>query len=295
MVDATALTGTIRSTRGGLEINGNNVPLTDVAVILLGNKATISGGAMTMLAKYDIILLNCDWRGVPDLVAYPWIDNSRVAARHRYQAELSQPRRKNAWQQIVRSKIEGQENNLTAASLPAAQRLRVIRKSVRSGDPDNREGQAARAYWQVYFGEDSQFQRVPGSADRLNAMLNYGYTIMRGFVIQAISASGLWPTYGIWHRNRSNSFALADDLIEPFRPAVDFIVQNLDTDASLEIPTVKKQLVSVLSMPMNGLGGSTVATSIYELAAQLAYYIENDRDRLEPAVWVPPQDSPRLE
>jgi len=285
VIDATRMEGAITSSRGGIEIQGNRIPLEEVAVILLGNRATISGGALSMLARYDVIVLNCDWRGVPDLVGYAWIDNSRVATRHRRQAELSLPRRKSAWQMIVKSKILGQQRNLELAGVEQSKRLDVLRREVRSGDPANCEAQAARIYWETYFAPE-EFKRVPGAQDRINSLLNYGYTVMRGFVIQAICVAGLWPTYGIWHRNRSNTFALADDLIEPFRPAVDFCVKHLGDGADLDDSSVKRKLVAVTSSPMDRTG-ATIATRIYELAAALALYIEGERDSLDPPAWLP--------
>lgn len=285
VIDATQLEGRISATTGGLVISNNRVPLEDVAVLLLGNAASVTGGALTLLARYDVVLLNCDWRGVPDSVAYGWSRNSRVATRHRAQAELSEPRRKSAWQAIVRAKILGQQRNLEAANHIAALRLAEIRKSVRSGDPSNCEAQAARVYWNSLF-ESETFARIPGGEDRTNSLLNYGYAVLRGFVIQAVVAAGLWPTYGIWHRNRSNTFVLADDLIEPFRPAVDFCVLTMASDLSVNDKPAKKELVGVPSRQM-GKEGSTVLTSIRDFSSQLAMYLEGERDYLAPPTWAP--------
>jgi CRISP-associated protein Cas1 len=287
VLDATGLDGAIRSTRGGITVNDQQVPLDDVAVLLLGSRATISGGALTMLAKYDVVVLNCDWRAVPDAVFYGWSDNSRVAARHRAQAELSGPRRKAAWQSIIKAKIKGQQRNLETVGAVETAQLKRLAKEVRSGDTSNCEAQAARIYWSAYFGgANDDYRRIPGGADRINSLLNYGYTILRGFVIQAISASGLCPTYSIWHRNRSNTFALADDLIEPFRPAVDHCVYQLGDVADLAGPMVKKALVAVSQTAM-GKDGATVATCLYDLASALAMYAEGDVDMLSVPTWHP--------
>lgn len=285
VIDATRLDGAITSTPGGVAISGNRVPLEDVAVLLLGNSTTISGGALSMLARYQVVVLNCDWRGVPDLVAYGWADNSRIAARHRAQAELTEPRRKSAWQAIVKAKILGQQRNLEFLGRLEANRLAVIRKEVRSGDPANCEAQAARVYWDALFG-DEEFSRVPGGDDRINSLLNYGYAVLRGFVIQAICIAGLWPSYGLWHRNRANTFVLADDLIEPFRPAVDHCVISMASSLTLDDREAKRALVAVSSMPMDS-SGSSIVTTIRDFASQLAIYLEGDREALTPPVWRP--------
>lgn len=294
VIDLTQAEAEVCSSRGGVQVDGRRIPLEDVAVVLLGNHCTVSGGALTMLAKYDVVVLNCDWRGIPDLVGYGWSSNSRVAARHRAQAEISVPRRKSAWQQIVRAKIEGQANNLELVNADSAHRLRAIRRDVKSGDTSNCEALAARIYWDSYASGLS-FLRVPGSRETVNSMLDYGYTIMRGFVIQALTSAGLWPTYGLWHRNRSNTFVLADDLIEPFRPAVDHCVLVMSKGSSLEDPRVKTSLVGVTSQSM-GTSDSTVRTCIRDFASQVALYCEGERKRLAPPIWRPsPGERERVE
>ncbi len=289
VIDTTRLRGSITAGPGGLHVEGRRVPLEEVAVLLLGNDVSITGGALTKLARYGVVVLNCDWRGMPNLVGFGWSDNSRVAARHRAQAELSQPRRKSAWQAIVKAKIQGQQRNLEfARHFDSARRLGMLRKEVRSGDPSNCEAQAARLYWDAYY-DDPTFRRVPGSGERINSLLNYGYTVMRGFVIQAVTTAGLWPTYGLWHRNRGNTFALADDLIEPFRPAVDHRVRLLGAEATLDDRYVKKQLVEVTSMVMNRTG-ATVGSLIYDLSSALALYSEGERESLDVPTWFPTPD-----
>ncbi len=286
VIDALNYQDTITTARGGLVIHGERVPLEDVGVLLIGNRTTISGGVMSMLAKYDVTLLNADWRGVPDFVGNPWSKNSRVASRHRAQAELSLPRRKSSWQAIVRAKIEGQAFNLEQVGSSASTRLKVLSSQVRSGDPENIEGQAARIYWNSIF-DDARFRRVPGANDHYNAMLNYGYTVLRGFVIRAICEAGLSPTLGIWHRHRSNAFCLADDLIEPFRPAVDATVLGLLDSDGLEDRAVKHKLVNVTNLPMQA-SGDTVLTGLYTLAQDLALYVEGNKAKLSVPTWQTP-------
>lgn len=254
VIDTTRLDkGEIRSMRGGIKVNGQRVPLEDVGTLLLGGSVTITGGALAMLAKYDVVVLNCDWRGVPDLVGYGWSANSRVAARHRAQADVSLPRRKASWASIVKAKIRGQRRNLEAFGAAGVERLRSLERETRSGDTTNCEAQAAKLSFQGLFGEEG-FTRLPGQGGSINALLDYGYTVMRGHVIRAIGAAGLCPTLALWHRNRGNTFVLADDLIEPFRPAVDFTVRSLPVGASLDDREVKEALVGVAGTAMGRAG-----------------------------------------
>ena len=119
-----------------------------------------------------------------------------------------------------------------------------------------------------------------------NALLNYGYSIVRGGVIRAVAVAGLAPALGIYHRNRSNSFALADDLMEPFRPVVDSFVKELPSDAELSDRAVKAKLVSVLAEPISGYG-ETVLTAMTSLARSYAQYVEGDIQQLDVPVWTP--------
>ena len=156
----------------------------------------------------------------------------------------------------------------------------MLARNVRSGDPVNVEARAARRYWPLLMGKD--FRRDP-SADGANALLNYGYTVLRAIVSRAVVASGLHPTIGMFHQNRQNSLALSDDLMEPFRPLVDQTVKRLiDAGCNDVTPEAKNALtritafdlsmddqMSPLSVAANRLAHS-VATSFETGKAKLA-------------------------
>lgn len=115
---------------------------------------------------------------------------------------------------------------------------------VKSGDSDNREGIAAKIYWNELFGKDFLRERE-GKAP--NNLLNYGYSILRAAVARALIGSGLFPAFGIYHRNRYNAFPLADDLMEPYRPYVDECVYYLRMQEEIELTKeVKSKLLRVL-------------------------------------------------
>ena len=282
VIDLIAYDGPVDVRRGRIVADGTEVPLSDVACILTGTDTQWSGSLVAMAAKFEVPLVSCDWRGVPYSVTTPWSSNTRVATRHLAQCDLSLPRKKNAWMQLIRAKISGQASNLPS---PHRERLLELAKSVRSGDPENLEARAARMYWARLFGSES-FSRDLDGLGR-NAHLNYGYAVLRGYVIRAIVTAGLIPGLGVFHRNRSNAFGLADDLIEPFRPAVDFAVMQLPPYASLDDRNVKAHLVAATSMPM-GTTGTSVLSAINDLAQRYAMYAEGDIDRLPVPVWVRP-------
>lgn len=111
-------------------------------------------------------------------------------------------------------------------------------RRVRSGDPDNLEAQAARRYWPRLFGKDFRRDR---DADGINALLNYGYAVVRAAAARAVVASGLIPSLGVFHRNRSNPFCLADDLLEPYRPYVDWRAKLLVNEHEGTAPSLSDQ------------------------------------------------------
>ena len=123
-------------------------------------------------------------------------------------------------------------------------RLKPYYNNVKSGDTDNREGIAARIYFQELFGVKFVRDR---SQDGINALLNYGYTILRAATARAVSGSGLFIGMGLHHHNRSNAFPLADDIMESYRSYVDEAVYQLVLNGCLELTkNVKAKIISVL-------------------------------------------------
>ncbi len=143
--------------------------------------------------------------------------------RHRAQVESSEPTKKRIWQALIRSKI-AQQGAVLAHFTGENGGLVAMARRVRSGDPDNLEAQAAQRYWPRLFGSAFRRDRDAGG---INALLNYGYAVVRAAAARAIVASGLIPSLGVFHRNRGNPFCLADDLLEPYRPYVDWRVKLL--------------------------------------------------------------------
>ena len=278
--------------RGRLEVRHRGevlggAALADLAVVLIGPRTLCTSGALERATANDVSVLICDWRGVPVGGAYGWSDNTRVGARQRAQVEMSLPRRKNAWGRLVRAKILGQAHTLDLVGSSRASTLRDMAASVRSGDPDNREAQAARIYWSGVF-DRPQFSRTPGYGDQENAFLNYTYTILRGHAIRAVLAAGLHPAVAVFHHGRGNNFALVDDLIEPFRPAVDFAVAQLPFGVDFDLPEVRRTLVESCRV---GFGqGHRLTTELDGLAQQFARYAELEVDRLPVPTWTGPDE-----
>lgn len=278
VLDLLNFSGRVTAGEGSLQVAAAKVALVDIAVMIVGVDVDIHSSVFDRAAATGFPIMHCDWRGVPTSVTWPWSENTRVGARHVAQADLPLPRRKNAWMRIVRAKIRGQASNLRNDE-KGARSLIQLAANVRSGDPSNCEGQAARLYWTRLF-EDRRFRRVPRTGAGLNGMLDYGYTILRGGTLRSILAAGLWPSLGVWHRNRGNVFALADDLIEPFRPAVDALVLAQAKRTSELDTTAKRALAGVLDLPL-ATSGYTVGTEVSRLSQSFGRYVEGLEQVLE--------------
>ncbi|WP_048726367.1 MULTISPECIES: type II CRISPR-associated endonuclease Cas1 [Micrococcales] len=292
VIDLCEFEGRVASVRGGIEVcpedgSPTTVPVAELAVILVGMHVNLSAAVLHRLAEADVALLFCDWRGVPEGGCYSWSDHGRVAARHRAQAEVSLPRKKNAWARLVRAKIEGQAAVLANMKIRGGGELLALADQVRSGDPGNVEAQAARLYWSRTLGREVGRQPSAGQLIGANACLDYGYSVLRGHLMRAVLAAGLAPALGVFHRGRGNAFALADDLIEPFRPAIDEVALQLPSTASPSDREVKQLLVAAAAQRFDrdGHGIPTVAEG---LAQRFGQYVEGDIDRLQVISWEGP-------
>ncbi|MGB6087498.1 type II CRISPR-associated endonuclease Cas1, partial [Parvibaculum sp.] len=200
------------------------VPLDDIGVLLAhAHGLTYSNNLMVELAQRGAAVVLCGPNHMP--VAWLWpMDGHHVQSlRMRQQLEAGAPLRKRLWQALVRAKIEQQRAVLERLGKPDGA-FDLLARKVKSGDPENIEAQAARRYWPLLMGDDFRRDR---RSDGANAMLNYGYTVLRAGVARAVTSAGLHPSVGLHHSNRNNPMCLVDDLMEPFRPIVDYMVSRL--------------------------------------------------------------------
>lgn len=208
------------------------VPIEDIGFIVLENQTiSITLPLLNALVANEVAVILCDGRMMPSALLQPLESNNVQAERYRQQIDSSEPLKKSLWKQTVEAKIENQARLLNKLGMDGA-KLKPLYMNVKSGDTDNREGVAAKIYWNMLLGNDFTRQRE-GVAP--NDLLNYGYTILRAAVARSLVGSGLLPAFGIFHRNRYNAFPLADDIMEPYRPFVDEIVYELYYSGETEL------------------------------------------------------------
>ena len=263
-------------------VEKGRVAISDIGVLILNaHGLTYSQDLLVALAEASIPVVICGSNRSP--VAWLWPNETNHLQARRIDAQLacSEPTRKRLWQAVVKQKIEFQADLLDELFGQGAS-LRALVPKVRSGDSGNIEAQAARRYWRILFGHDFRRDRTAQGA---NSLLNYGYTIVRSAVARAVMAAGLHPTISINHKNQYNSFRLVDDLMEPFRPLVDWRVhQCVQRGNKVLTPETKEFLVNVLYLAVKTPSGKTpVLNSCYRMAASLAKVFTGEIEQL----WLP--------
>ena len=225
------------------------VPIEDLGLIILDNKQiTITQGLIDALIENNCALITCDSKRMPVGLMLPLAGNTIQNERFRSQLDSSLPLRKQLWQQTIEAKIRNQAAVLRYVTGMEHKNMIKWSDSVRSGDADNMEARAAVYYWKTIFPNDPCFIRNRED-EGANALLNYGYAILRAVVARALVGAGLLPTLGIHHHNRYNAYCLADDIMEPYRPYVDkLVVEMLEDGAEDKLNATNK--VKLLNIPV---------------------------------------------
>lgn len=238
------------------------IPGVEIAVVIFAHQEVVlTSAVLALLTRSGAAVVSIDTKHMPCGMMLPIAGHSRHTERLRLQVSISEEKRAAMWRLVVGKKIEAQAQHLDDRGCKHT--LRELSNAV----PEEAEAQAARLYWQALFGPGFT-RRNP--EDETNALLNYGYAIVRAMTARAICAAGLHPALGIHHKNQYNAFVLADDLMEPFRPVVDRTVLSLETPgltkenkrallvATMEIhPEIKELVRSYYEMLRTASDGST--------------------------------------
>lgn len=246
------------------------IPIEDIGVLILDHaRITISQPTIAKLLANNVALICCDESRLPTGLMLNLDGNSIQAERYKHQLAASIPLKKQLWQQTIRVKIRNQAQLLQQNGSDAKIMFNWA-EDVKSGDTANHESRAAVYYWQRIFAPLDFYRKRDGNPP--NNLLNYGYAILRAATARSLVGSGLLPTLGIFHRNRYNAYALADDIMEPYRPYVDQLVleilreklpyKELNTDLKarlLKIPALDIQMDGEISPLMVALQRTTAS------------------------------------
>lgn len=269
---------------------GISFPLEDINCVLIENQSvTVSSYMLQEFAKNEIALYVCDEKHLPNAVLLPLVKHSRHFKMLTRQIEVGKPLIKRLWQQIIVCKIKNQALCLKEMELDGCDKLLAMTKEVQSGDKTHVEAKAAAYYFRALYGDE--FTR--DNECIINSAMNYAYAIIRGLIARSIVCYGLEPSLGMFHHSELNSFNLADDLIEVFRPLVDlYVASNFDiaeVDSDLT-PQIKRDLFNIINYDMSVKGDKRIISNCIDmLVYSYSGAIQGNRTDLELPELIPLQ------
>ncbi len=233
------------------------IPLEDLYCIVIDNKdLVLTVPTLSLIAKHRIHLILTDEKHLPVAQMYPMNTNYHCYRILKKQLEMTDDFKGEIWKRITQRKIENQATCLENvwAERDVVKRMRQLASEVLPHDVGNREGICAKLFFRNIYGAD--FIRFWD--DDINAVLNYGYAIIRSGVAKSLVAHGFNCVMGVHHISETNEFNLADDFMEPLRPLVDeWIAKNTDCISEGLSKYVKNELVSLVNTEIS-IDGKTM-------------------------------------
>ena len=218
--------------------NIRRIHLSEINTVIVNSTAVvITSYLINELIKRKIKIIFCDETRSPAGEIMPYYGCHNSSKRINEQLYWDKEFAVDVWTRIIKEKIHNQSIILKHYGEKNADKLDVYIEELQRNDETNREGHAAKVYFDTLFG--MSFKRDDGSD--LNAALNYGYTVLLSQFNRDIVAYGYLTQLGIKHRNEFNPYNLSSDLMEPFRPLIDKIVRdNIDEgfDGAMKIKLI---------------------------------------------------------
>ena len=200
------------------------IHLNEIKTLIIESTAvSMTAYLLSELTKNKVKVIFCDEKRNPSSELLPCYGSHDTSLKLRNQIKWDEIRKKEVWTQIVKEKILQQAALLQSLSKEEYRMLVSYAEEMEFGDETNREGHAAKVYFNAMFGK--QFTRTEECP--LNAALNYGYSILLSMFNREIESNGYLTQLGLFHENMFNPFNLASDLMEPFRPIVDELVWKM--------------------------------------------------------------------
>ncbi len=213
---------------GYLVVRGSEtvkIHMNELSMLIVENTAvSLTAYLLSELIKSKVKVIFCDEKRNPSSELLPYYGAHDTSAKIRNQMEWKDDIKLSIWTEIIIEKIKKQAYLLSQYSKSEAELLRTYIQDIAFGDATNREGHAAKVYFNALFGKN--FTRTEDTP--LNAALNYGYSIILSMFNRAIVSNGYITQIGLFHNNMFNQFNLACDLMEPFRPLVDQLVKKMN-------------------------------------------------------------------
>lgn len=249
------------------------IHLNEIGMLIVESTAvSMTSYLLSELMKNKIKVVFCDEKRNPcsELVSY--CGSHDTSSKIRKQIEWTKDDKDHIWTEIVSEKIKQQALMLQRYQKEEANMLFEYMEEVEFGDITNREGHAAKVYFNALFGK--KFTRT--DENPINAALNYGYGIILSIFNREIVSSGYLTQIGLFHDNMFNQFNLSSDLMEPFRPLVDQLVVELKPE-KFETEE-KRKMLELLNKEVEICGKMEVVTNAIKIYCRSVFDALNDRD-----------------
>ena len=268
------------------EIKEAQLAIEDIGFIVIDHpEIYLSLPAMNLLIENNAAIVICNKNHLPNGLFMNLNSHHIQQEIFKNQINASVPLKKQLWQQTIIEKITNQ-GLLLETITKKKNNFNFLASKVVSGDTTNMEGVAANFYWKTFFEHDFKRERF---GDYPNNFLNYGYAILRAATARALSGSGLLNTLGIHHKSKYNAFALADDIMEPFRPIVDEkVAEIMQNYSDQELNTqIKAELLQILTRTVYFKDEkSPLMVALQKTASSLQQCYTGERKKIKyPKLW----------
>lgn len=272
------------------DLRESTIPAEDIGYLVIDHpQVFLSIPAMNLLIENNAAIIICGNNHLPNGMFLNLNSHHIQQEIFRHQMEATLPLKKKLWQQTIVEKINNQ-GILIERLTGEKYHFEYLASKVLSGDTSNMEGVAANLYWKIYFEKANIKVKRERFGNFPNNFLNYGYAILRAATARALSGSGLLNTLGIHHRNKYNAFALADDIMEPYRPLVDEkVFEWISMSDEPELTTVAKaEFLKILTQTVYFKEGkSPLMVGLQRSASSLQQCFTGEKKKMNyPQLWI---------
>ena len=253
----------------------NKISLNDISAIVIENcRCKISAILQLRLVENNIPIIICNEKHQPEIHSLGLFNHFQVTLRINEQIEWSKKKKENLWLKIVENKIENQKELLKylQKSDISIARLESYKENLKKDDisAEHQEAIASRIYFQELY--SNNFKRF--NEDGVNSALNYGYMILRSIISSKIVAKGFHPSLGLHHKSQFNAYNFSDDIIEIFRPMVDYLIY-MNKDILNEIKLSKEIRQKILLVAQQKV---FFKEKKYNFSQVIDYYLDSIRN-----------------
>lgn len=249
------------------------VHINEIEMLIIESTAvSLTAYLLNELIKNKVKVIFCDEKRNPSSELLPYYGSHDTSAKIRHQMDWTRDNKAAVWTEIVTDKIRKQAEHLMDLNKPEANLLNHYIEEMAFGDETNREGHAAKVYFNALFGRD--FTRTEDNP--INAALNYGYSLILSQFSREVVSNGYITQIGLFHDNMFNQFNLACDLMEPYRPIIDRMVVEMQPK-QFEIDE-KHQMLTVLNREVVIDGKKELLAKAVKIYSRSVFDALNDQD-----------------